>query len=413
MGLRTQVTQLYRPEIEVPFPLKEYQERMTKVKERMAREKVDLLYCSAPESLFYLSGYQNSWYRVQSPKGTLPLVGIAIRQDADEWILFDSAGEETLIQSQTIATDVRVHAGRESQVPGLEFVISNLKQEGWLKGTVGLEKWNYLPSPAVSEMFQAGLEEEGCTVVDGTDIVREVRAVKSPQEISYVRVAAKIADIGMRAAFEHITPGVTELDIRAEMDYACAKAGGEHPGLPTYVHAGQRSAQMHTLASRHRIMPGDIVYLDLCGVYHRYHADVARTLSVGEPHPDVAKQVDLSAKHRPVLMSAVKPHRRMSEVNEPLVDYYRNAGIWEDRWYVGGYDLGIAFPPDWVGVFWYGPGVDTGERIFTPGTVVNFESDFYLPQGAGGSCIMDTIVVNENVAEVLSQIPPDLAVVDA
>lgn len=412
MDLSNKAAKLYRPEMQIPFPLEEYRMRMARVKKEMARQKIDLLYCSAPESLFYLTGYENSWYEAQSCKEWPPLSGVAIKRDADKFILFDKAEEEILVQTYSIATDTRIQRG-DFPMSRLEFIIKNLKEEGWLKNTVGLEKWSYRPNPAVSQMFQAALEKEGCKVVDASDIVREIRTIKSSQEMAYVRTAAKIADIGMKAAIEHIRPGMTELDVRAEMDYACAKAGGENPGLPTYVLAGQRSALAHGLASKHVIMPGDIVWLDLCGVYHRYHTDVARTLSLGEPHPDVAKQIDLSAKAFPVLLKAIKPGCPVSEVNKAMEDYYKKVGIWGDSWWIGGYDLGIAFPPDWVGVFSYAPGTDSGDRTFPPGTVVNYESNFYLPQGAGLSPIMDTIIVNEYSAEILSKIPQDLIVAEA
>lgn len=412
MDLSNKAAKLYRPEMQIPFPLEEYRMRMARVKKEMARQKIDLLYCSAPESLFYLTGYENSWYEAQSCKEWPPLSGVAIKRDADKFILFDKAEEEILVQTYSIATDTRIQRGA-FPMSRLEFIIKNLKEEGWLKGTVALEKWSYRPNPAVSQMFQAALEKEGCKVVDASNIVREIRTIKSSQEMAYVRTAAKIADIGMKAAIEHIRPGMTELDVRAEMDYACAKAGGENPGLPTYVLAGQRSALAHGLASKHVIMPGDIVYLDLCGVYHRYHADVARTLSLGEPHPDVAKQIDLSAKAFPVLLKAIKPGCPVSKVNKAMEDYYKKVGIWGDSWWIGGYDLGIAFPPDWVGVFSYASGTDSGDRTFPPGTVVNYESDFYLPQGAGLSPIMDTIIVNEYSAEILSKIPQDLIVAEA
>jgi Xaa-Pro aminopeptidase len=47
-----------------------------------------------------------------------------------------------------------------------------------------------------------------------------------------------------------------------------------------------------------------------------------------------------------------------------------------------------------------------------PGTVVNYESDFYLPKGAGMSAIMDTIAVSEDKAEILSGIPQELIIMD-
>jgi len=181
--------------------------------------------------------------------------------------------------------------------------------------------------------------------------------------------------------------------VKAEMDYACAKAGGEIAGLPTYVSAGRRSAQIHTLASRHKIMPGDIVQLDLCGVYNRYHVDVARSVSIGEPDPDVARWIELSANGFSVLMKAMKPNCRVSEINRAVEQYYKEVGIWESRWWVGG--------------------GESSERVFVPGTVVNYESDFYLPKSAGLSAIMDTIVIDEEKAELLSRIPQNLIVVES
>jgi len=44
--------------------------------------------------------------------------------------------------------------------------------------------------------------------------------------------------------------------------------------------------------------------------------------------------------------------------------------------------------------------------------VVNYESDFYLPKSAGLSAIMDTIVIDEEKAELLSRIPQKLIVVE-
>ena len=211
----------------------------------------------------------------------------------------------------------------------------------------------------------------------------------------------------MKAAIDHIRPGMTELEARAEIDYACAKAGGEHPGEPTFLLAGQRSAHPHAPSSRYVIMPGDIVRIDLCGVYHRYHAVMARTLSIGEPHPDVAKQIDLAAKSWSELSKSIQPNCPLLEFSQAMEEYYRAAGILEDAWWVGGYELGIAFPPDWVGVFLYGMGKEPEGRILLPGTVINYETDLYLPEGEGMSEITATIAI-----EILRKIPCDLVVIE-
>jgi len=63
MGLRSEAAELYSTEVEAPFPLEEYIRRRIKVRQVMAREKIDLLYCTSPESLFYLTGYESNQYQ--------------------------------------------------------------------------------------------------------------------------------------------------------------------------------------------------------------------------------------------------------------------------------------------------------------------------------------------------------------
>ncbi len=394
------------PELAAPFSLQEYQDRLDRVRERMAQENIDLLYLSAPESVCYVSGYAASWYASNGNKDWLPISGIAIHVDHDRFILFEASDELILARNTSVATDIRVIPRSNG-----ENVVAALKGEGWLGGTAGLELWSYRPNPAVSDLFRGLLEREGCTVVDGTDVVRDVRAVKSPQELSCIETAARIADIGMQAAIDHARPGMTEIEVHAEVLYAMAKAGGELNAIPGLVNSGPRTCS-HGLTSRRRIMPGDLVTLDICGVYNRYHANVSRTLSMGRPSPAVAKQIELSSKSVDVLRSTIRPYLPVADLNKVMKDYFVNVGIWEDRWWVGGYEFGIAFAPDWVGAFVFDPDDDPGDRVFRPGEVVNFESMFYLPENAGVSWLINSIMYKQTEAKLLSEIPSELVEIE-
>ncbi len=400
------------PPKEVPFSLGEYQKRLSRVCERMARDKIDVLFLSAPESLFYISGYQAEWYQAQSTKLWPPASGIAIHVDHDKFIHFDTEEENVLSRYTSVSTDTRI-CRETTETTGMpSWIAQELKKEGWLPGTVGLEMWSYRPNRAVSEMFQSALEKEGCKVVDGTDIVREVRAIKSPQEIAYIEKAAEIADIGMKAAIESIRPGMTELQVYGEIVHAMAKAGGENPGIPVLVTSGPKTACLHALSSRKKIQKGELVNVDICGVYNRYHSDIARSLSMGKPNPDVAKVVELSAKAFEVISEIIKPNLPVAEFNQKMKAYYEEAGILQDKWWIGGYELGIAFPPDWVGEFVYDMGIDAGDQLFVPRTVVNYESNFYLPHKAGASYQINTLVFTEEEARILGEIPNDLIVIE-
>lgn len=407
-GAAQDIMQNCWPEPDLAFSPEEYEVRLARIREAMARERIDLLYLSSPESMYYVSGYQAEWYQAVGPKEWPPLGGVAVHVDHDRFILFDQAEETILARYTTVSTDTRTFASFEEMYGG---VVAGLKAESWLGGTVGLEMWSYRPNRAVSERFQALLEAESCKVVDGSDIVRTLRAVKSAVELEYIETAARIGDIGMQAAIDYARPRVSELDVYAEIVYAMTKAGGENPAIPVLVLTGTRSCS-HMLASRRKIRPGEVVVFDICGVYNRYHGNVARTLSMGEPSPAVARQAALSCASAELLQKTIRPNLPVSELNSTMRAYYENAGIWEDRWWVGGYEFGIGFPPDWVGPFMYEPGIDPGDRLFRPGEVVNFESMFYLPERAGMAWLINTMIFTESDARLLSEVPNELIVID-
>ena len=62
---------------------------------------------------------------------------------------------------------------------------------------------------------------------------------------------------------------------------AMTRAGGEFPGILPPVMSGFRSNCLHPLASRKTLKPGERVNIDLCGVYKRYHCNLARSFWLG------------------------------------------------------------------------------------------------------------------------------------
>jgi hypothetical protein len=94
-------------------------------------------------------------------------------------------------------------------------------------------------------------------------------------------------------------------------------------------------------------------------------------------------------------------------------DYYEEVGIWSDAGWVGGYELGIGFPPDWVGNFVYEVSGDDSERVFEPGTVVNYETQFFGPRLTGITYTICTLMFKEGAAGFPVETPRELIVLDA
>lgn len=224
--------------------------------------------------------------------------------------------------------------------------------------------------------------------------------------------AAQITDIGLAAARDTIRPGVTELEVYGEMICAMAKAGGENPAITLPVVSGKKSASFHALSSRKKIMPGDIVNVDVCGVFKRYHSDVCRTISMGEPSAEVRSYIEKVTGALEVARNVIKPGLAISAFMDEMKRYYAQRDMLEENWWVGGYELGISFPPDWVGAYYFDIHKDLGDDLFEAGFVSNYEANFYLPDDAGMSALIDTMVFSDTRAEFIHAIPARLFVVD-
>ena len=409
--IKRQLLDFGSPGMEVPFTRAEYRTRLNRIRTAMEQAGIQLLYLSSPESLHYVSGFQAEWYQASGPIGWAAQSGIAIHVDQDEFIHFEREHEKVLVRYSAASRDVRIPR-EEEKWELLDFIVRELHREGWLGGKVGLEMFAYRPSRGDSERFQKALENHDCTVVDATSLVQEVRRIKSPQERSFTRTAARIGDHGMRAAASVMRAGIMELEVYGEIIRAMASVGGENPGITIPVNSGMKSAASHGLASRKIIMPGEVVHIDLCGVYNRYHSNLSRSFYVGEPPARLVEMVAASAGSYEVLQGLLKPGVPINDVMKEMRGYYEDCGLWPHQRWIGGYELGVALPPDWVGPSFWDIDTDHGQRCFDAGMVGNFESQFFLPCMAGASVLIDTMLFDDDHGELLHQFNRELIVVD-
>lgn len=405
---------------QLPFPLAEYQNRLRKIRLAMEEKGIELLYLTMPESLYYVSGMNMTWYKANSSPDWYDTIntGIAIHVDHDHFILFEGTDEAGCMYGSTCATDIRIKEdlpgsamlGRTYDAPAegqdfLDLIIADLKQEGWLTKNVALEMGSYRPNRLVSEKFEQKLKAQDCNVMDGTDIVRLIRRYKSPLEMNYVVKAAAIADIGHKAVLDHLRAGRTELEMVGIYTHAMMAAGGESMGIVDMVRSGKGKLWWgHGPASRKIILQGEPVGVDLSGVYNRYHANVCRYYHVGEPDAKYEKlyhdgNVEVMKHVREIL----KPNMLINDFYADLKRFYKETGIWEEQCWLGGYELGISFPPDWCGSFVHDVYKDAGDERFEPGMVMNFETGFG---------VVDTVIFTEEKAEILGNTSWELGVVE-
>jgi Xaa-Pro aminopeptidase len=160
-------------------------------------------------------------------------------------------------------------------------------------------------------------------------------------------------------------------------------------------------------------MPGDIVNVDVSGVYNRYHVNMARCFSIGAPAPEVAERCAQIYGAFDVVARTIRPGLRTAALLDEVGSYYRQHNLLDEAWWIGGYELGIAFPPDWVGEFTYSFGSDSGDATFEAGDVCNYEANFYLPRRSGLAMSINTMVFEADSAGFNQRTPNELIVVEA
>jgi Xaa-Pro dipeptidase len=386
----------------LPFELSEYEGRLRRLRRAMGDARIDTLLLSRPESMCWLSGYAARWYRHAGPKDWVGLVTVAVRAEGDDIVHFDFAGEEDMIALTSVATEVCILPESEET---LRRFIDELKARDLARGVVGREMRSCLPDHLTATALEDGLRAAGATVIDASDLVDGLLHIKSPAEIASIEEAVRVCDIGVRAAQRAIAPGVTELEVWAEMMRAMVAAGGEPAGIHEMVMSGPTFLP-HIISRRRKIERGDLVAVDPCGVVNRYHGNVSRTFSVGEPPAELLESSRSAGATIELFCDAATAGSTVDAVAAALGSQLHEAGLWNDRYFIGGYDLGIAFPPDWVGAWYFDLAMPMPGRVFKAGMVTNLEVV------SNTVALVDTVLYGEDGARVVSSVARELLVVE-
>jgi len=228
-------------------------------------------------------------------------------------------------------------------------------------------------------------------------LVSELRLVKSPQEIETLRQAAHLTD----RAFEHILgflrAGRTEVEVALELERFLRVEGAEGTSFETIVASGVRSAMPHGVASSKVIARGELVTLDFGAKLDGYHADMTRTLAVGEVRDEQRRMYEAVLEAQLAALEALAPGRDGQDVDAQAREVLRREGLEEHFTHGLGHGVGLEVHE--------GPRLRKGvSQTLEPGMAVTVEPGVYIP-GEAGMRIEDLTVITETGYERLSGSP--------
>jgi Xaa-Pro aminopeptidase len=389
--------------IKRPFADAEYRDRARRVREEMKRRGVDVLLVLSPPNLCYLTGFESIWYPPRAP------VGAILAANDQRLVFVDYDRHRTLVERVALYDDA-VFYDYSTAVADLS---SAVRARGWQDATIGVERWTQSPGAPLVDEIAAALAGEGANVVAGDWIVDRVRLVKSVAEQECVRRAGQIVDTAFASLAEFVRPGRTELEIAAHLNAVMAANGGEEPAIRTMVSAGPDVwCRTHSPPSRRPVEVGDVMYVDACGVVDRYHVDLCRTFAIGRDHPEARAVLEQTAGSVEAVREMVNPGDPLDVAQRTAEEYVFSRFPRERVWWVGGYALGIAMPPNWVGHTYL---ANDAFEPFTwePGYVTNYENILFDREQGYTASYMETLLMGPKRIEVLSTRQRQLTVLEA
>ncbi|HTX29040.1 MAG TPA: Xaa-Pro peptidase family protein [Streptosporangiaceae bacterium] len=351
--------------------------RRERVQEQVAAAGADAVLVTAGPNVRYLTGLASS-----NAALLVPAQGMAV-----------------------LATDSRYALAAQRDCPDVEliterFIEPRLAAEMTARGlrTVAFEAHEM----TVERHAELAAAAQDVTIVPFGRKIEELRMVKDPHELALLATACRITCQAIADVFAMIRPGLTERRLAAALEARMTDLGAESPAFETIVASGPNGAIPHHRPTDRPLRRGDLVTMDFGASYAGYHADMTRTVALGEPAGWQREIYELVATAQRSGIEAARPGAELGDVDAAARDLIRDAGHGEHFGHGLGHGVGLEVHE--APMIGYARTGKLASRV--PVTV---EPGVYLP-GRGGVRIEDVMVVGADGTGLLTTTTRELLV---
>jgi Xaa-Pro aminopeptidase len=309
-------------------------------------------------------------------------------------------------RSATFVTDIRYKDQCRSEVRGYRKIVTS---RGLYEGAaprqplarcarVGFESTHV--TYAIYRAIRAAFP--GVLFVPTTGVVEELMRVKDADEVASIQEAAEISDAVFLEVARLIAPGVTELEIAAEISFRQRRYGAEGDAFDILVAGGERGAFPHAKASSRKFRRHEMVILDFGCVVKGYASDLTRTVHIGRPTRRARELYRVVLEAQEEALGAVTAGMRTSDLDAVARKRIQKAGWGRYFNHALGHGLGMQVhePPRVSSL--------STERLIA-GDVITIEPGVYIPD-YGGVRIEDDVLVLDHGCRVFNAAPKDFMI---
>ncbi|MBM6775859.1 aminopeptidase P family protein [Collinsella tanakaei] len=233
--------------------------------------------------------------------------------------------------------------------------------------------------------------------------IRRMRAIKDAEEIELMRHAQAITDLAFQHMLDYIKPGLTEKQIRTELESFMFNNGADSLAFGSIVASGPNTANPHAVPSDRVVQKGDFVLMDYGAGYRDYRSDMTRTVVLGEPTDEQRKIYDLVQRTHEECVKAIHGGVDGRDIHNLSVKIISDAGYGDYYGHGLGHGVGIDIHEL--------PNFGRRSNIVEAGAVITVEPGVYLP-GVGGVRLEDYGLVTEDGFEPFTASPHELQIID-
>ncbi|WP_232819323.1 M24 family metallopeptidase [Saccharospirillum mangrovi] len=371
----------------------------------MRTRKVDILIATDPGNMNWLTGYDGWSFYVHQ--------GVVVHVDQEEPIWFGRRMDES-------AALLRCFMKRENLSSYPEEYVQNLDKHpmswlaehlfianGWAGATIATEMDNYYYTADAHRNLRLAMPE--ASFVDSHNLVNWCRAIKSPTEIEYMRIAGRITAKIHQRILDVARVGIPKSHVVSQI-YETAIAGvdgysGDYPSIVPLLPSGKEASASHITWDEKPFRANEGTFFEVSGCYKRYHAPMSRTLYMGRPSARFLNAEKALLEAIDAGLEQAKPGNRTCDIANAMDATMAHYGI--DRQGARcGYPIGVSYPPDW--------GERTSslrasdETVLQPGMTFHFMPGIW--QDDWGIEITESILITETGVEMLVNFPRQLFV---
>jgi Xaa-Pro aminopeptidase len=378
------------------------QERLARVKNALKKSELGALLCFDMNNIRYITATHIGTWAMDK------LVRFSLLPQDDEPILWDFGSAARHHQIYCPWLGERSRAGI-STLRGATNPSSGLADDVAKKIKLELEKRNLQNEPVGVDVIEMpvffALQAQGIKVVDGQQLMHQVRKIKTQDEITLLNTACMMVDAAYEELYEFMKPGVRENECVGVVSKVLYDLGSEHVEGVNAISGERCSPHPHVYTDR-VLRPGDPAFFDILHSYNGYRTCYYRTFAVGSASPAMVDAYKRSRDYMDAAISIVKPGITTADVVKlwPKAEEFGFAN--EEAAFALQYGHGVGLSIWEKPIFSRLVSLDHPE-VIEEGMVFALETYWPASDGWSAARLEEEVVVTKDGCEVITRFPSE------